>query len=211
LPEALLTLVRNGPSGANASGAFSGLIRTGREALEGNGANLQATLDGLSKVAGALADNRDDLFTTLVHLQEFTTMLARSDQQLRSLNERLAEVAGVLAADRDVLAAMLRDLANALAEVTTFIQDNREALKSNVEALTEVTGIVARQQRALVDIFDTAPLTLSNLILAYNQQTANLDSRIKLVPVVGRQAAPAAPGAGERGDPTLGGILRGGS
>jgi len=200
-----------GPSGANASGAFSGLLRTGREALEGNGANLQATLDGLSKVASALADNRDDLFTTLVHLQEFTTMLAQSDQQLRSLNQRLAEVAGVLAADRDVLTAMLRDLANALAEVTTFIQDNREALKSNVEALTEVTGIVARQQRALVDIFDTAPLTLSNLILAYNQQTANLDSRILLVPPSGGQQAPVTPAVGAPGDPTLGGILRGGS
>ena len=55
---------------------------------------------------------------------------------------------------------MLRDLTNALAEVTTFIPDNRTRSKSNVEALTEVTGIVARQQQALVDIFDTAPLTL---------------------------------------------------
>jgi hypothetical protein len=95
--------------------------------------------------------------------------------------------------------------------VTTFISDNRDALKSNVEALTEVTGIVARQQQALVDIFDTAPLTLSNLILAYNQQTANLDSRIRLIIALPGQQAPAAPGVGERGDPTLGGILRGGS
>jgi hypothetical protein len=54
-------------------------------------------------------------------------------------------------------------------------------------------------------------LTLSNLILAYNQQTANLDSRIRLIIALPNQQAPAVPGAGERGDPTLGGILRGGS
>lgn len=194
-----------GPSGANASGAFSDLIRTGRQALQGNGENLQVTLDGLSKVAAALADNRDDLFTTLMNLQKFTSMLASVDGQLRSLNGQLASVAGQLASDRDVLAAMLHDLAVALDSITGFIRDNRAALKSDVEALTEVTGIVAQQQQALIQIFDTAPLTVSNLVLAYNARTGNLDLRPNLI-LTTAGALDVIPGV-VNGDSTLGGIL----
>jgi virulence factor Mce-like protein len=205
-----------GPNGANASGAFSDLIHTAREALQGNGENLQQTLDGLSKVASALADQRQDLFSTLDNLQKFTSMLASVDAQLRSLNTQLATVAGQLSSDREVLAAMLHDLTQALTSITTFVRDNRAALKSDVDALADITSTVAQQQQALITIFDTAPLTVSNLVLAYNAQTGNLDLRPNLIIGPPGTAAPAAafdlPGATSgTSDPTLAGILRGGS
>jgi len=180
-----------GPGGANASGAFSDLIRIARQNLEGNGANLHATIDGLAKVLDAFADGRQDLFTTLVNLQQFTTLLAQSDQQLRSLNTRLAEVAGQLAADRAELAAMITNLGSALNDVAGFVRDNRDALKGNIEALADVTSILVRQQQALAQILGTAPLTLNNLIRAYNAQYGNLDLRIELstIPIPG-QAGP---------------------
>jgi virulence factor Mce-like protein len=190
-----------GPGGANASGAFSDMLRTGRENLAGNGENLRATIDGLAKVAATLADGHEDLFTTLVNLQEFTTLLARSDEQLRGLNARLAEVAGQLSADRQELASMLARLATALGDVTTFVAQNRASLKSNVEALADVTGILARQQQALIQILDNAPLTLSNLLLAYNPQTGNLDLRVHLV------ISPAGVASEDR---TMAGLLPGG-
>jgi virulence factor Mce-like protein len=202
-----------GPNGANASGAFSDLIHTAREALQGNGENLRQTLDGLSKVASALADKRQDLFSTLDNLQKFTTMLASVDAQLRSFNVQLANVAGQLASDRDVLAAMLHDLTQALTSITTFVRDNRAALKSDVDALADITTTVAQQQQALITIFDTAPLTVSNLVLAYNAKTGNLDLRPNLV--ISSATAPASfelPGATSGpSDPTLGGILGGGT
>jgi virulence factor Mce-like protein len=201
-----------GPNGANASGAFSDLIHTGREALQGNGENLQQTLDGLSKVAAVLADKRQDLFSTLDNLQKFTTMLASVDAQLRSLNVQLANVAGQLASDREVLAAMLHDLTQALTSITTFVRDNRAALKSDVDALADITTTVAQQQQALITIFDTAPLTVSNLVLAYNAKTGNLDLRPNLV--IANPTTSASfeiPGASSGPiDPTLAGILGGG-
>jgi phospholipid/cholesterol/gamma-HCH transport system substrate-binding protein len=202
-----------GPNGANASGAFSDLIRTGRAALQGNGENLRQTLDGLSTVAAALADKRADLFTTLDNLQKFTTMLASVDAQLRSLNVQLASVAGQLASDRQVLAAMLHDLNQALTAITSFVQNNRAALKSDVDGLADITTTIAQQQKALITIFDTAPLTVSNLVLAYNAQTANLDLRPNLIITLSGAAAPATapavPGVADGADPTLGGILGG--
>jgi phospholipid/cholesterol/gamma-HCH transport system substrate-binding protein len=166
-----------GPGGANADGALQALVRTGRANLEGNGDNLHTTIDGLDKALTTLADGREDLFGTVVNLQQFTTAVARSDAAVRAFNQRLAEVAGQLAGERNDLAAALHALAAALADVTAFIHDNRDTLVSNVDALADVTGILARQQKAIIQILDVAPLALSNLNLAYNPGSGTLDTR----------------------------------
>jgi virulence factor Mce-like protein len=166
-----------GPQGANADGALTDLVATGRANLEGNGERLHQTLDGLSRALSTLADGRQDLFGTVGNLQQFTTALARSDEQVRVFNARLAEVAGQLAAEREELAAALRSLGRALADVAAFVKQHRAALESNVDALADVTTILVRQQRALIDILDLAPLALSNLNLAYNASSGTLDTR----------------------------------
>lgn len=166
-----------GPNGANADGALADLVAAGRANLAGNGENLHATLDGLSRALSTLADGRQDLFGSVANLQQFTTALARSDRQVRAFNEQLADVAGQLAGERDELAAALRNLATALADVTGFIKQNRTALKSNVAALADITGVLVRQQQAVIDILDVTPLALSNLNLAYNSRSGTLDTR----------------------------------
>jgi phospholipid/cholesterol/gamma-HCH transport system substrate-binding protein len=166
-----------GPDGANAEGALSRLIETGRANLEGNGENLNVTLDSLSRALSTLADGREDLFATVGNLQRLTTALAESDQQVRVFNQQLADVAEQLAAERDELAAALRSLAGALGDVTSFIKQNRAALVSNVEALADLTGVLVRQQRAIIEVLDIAPLALSNLNLAYNPRSGTLDTR----------------------------------
>ncbi|MCW3813954.1 MCE family protein [Micromonospora sp. DR5-3] len=166
-----------GPEGANADGALSGLVATGRANLEGNGANLHDTLDGLSRALTTLSDGRGDLFGSVANLQRFTTALASSDQQVRGFNQQLADVAGQLAGEKEELAAALRNLAAALAEVTTFVKQNRAALTDNVAGLADVTRVLVRQQQALIDILDVTPLAVSNLSLAYNPRSGTLDTR----------------------------------
>ncbi|HEX6970190.1 MAG TPA: MCE family protein [Micromonosporaceae bacterium] len=166
-----------GPDGANADGALTDLVHTARRNLEGNGEQLGATLDDLSQALAALAEGRDDLFGTVANLQRFTTALARSDDQVRELNLRLAAVGEQLAAEREELAAALRALAKALADITGFVRDNRTALTDNVAALADVSGVLVRQQRALIEVLDLAPLALSNLNLVYNPRSGTLDTR----------------------------------
>jgi phospholipid/cholesterol/gamma-HCH transport system substrate-binding protein len=166
-----------GPSGANAEGALSELVATARRNLEGNGQELHDTLDGLSRALSTVADGRDDLFGTVANLQELTSALARSDAAVREFNQSLAAVGELLAAERTELAAALRNLATALADITTFVRDNRAALADNVAALADVTGVLVRQQRALIDVLDVAPLALSNLNLAYNPRSGTIDTR----------------------------------
>ncbi|MEH0985752.1 MCE family protein [Micromonospora sp. CPCC 205556] len=166
-----------GPEGANRDGALSNLVATGRANLEGNGQNLHDTLDGLSRALSTLSEGRQDLFGTVTNLQRFTTTLARSDRQVRDFNRQLADVAEQLAGQRDELAAALRNLATALDEVTGFVRQNRAALTGNVAALTEITAVLVRQQQAVIEILDVAPLAVSNLHLAYNPRSGTLDTR----------------------------------
>jgi virulence factor Mce-like protein len=166
-----------GPDGANSDGALADLVATARANLEGNGDKLHDTVAGLDRALSTLADGRADLFGTVSNLADFSAALAASDQQVREFNRRLADVGEQLAAERDELAAALRTLSIALSDVTAFVRDNREALKSNVAALADVTGVLVRQQRAIMDILDVAPLALSNLNLAYNARSGTLDTR----------------------------------
>jgi phospholipid/cholesterol/gamma-HCH transport system substrate-binding protein len=166
-----------GPNGANADGALSDLLATGRANLEGNGDNLNVTLDSVSRALSTVAEGRTDLFGTVANLQQFTTALATSDQQVRAFNKQLADVATQLSEERDDLAAALRSLAIALADVTTFVRDNRAILESNVEALADITTVLARQQKAIAEILDLAPLAVSNLNLAYNGASGTVDTR----------------------------------
>ena len=166
-----------GPGGANANGALTDLVATGRANLAGNGRNLGDALNDLSQAASTLADGRQDLFGTVANLQQFTTMLAESDQQVRRFNDQLAAVGEQLAGEREDLAAALRSLATALADVASFVKANRAALVSNVDALADITGVLVRQQRAIIEVLDVAPLALSNLNLAYNPRSGTLDTR----------------------------------
>jgi phospholipid/cholesterol/gamma-HCH transport system substrate-binding protein len=166
-----------GPQGANADGALSNLVATGRANLEGNGVHLNETLDGLSRALSTLAAGRQDLFGSVVNLQRFTTTLARSDQQVRAFNRQLADVAQQLAGERDELTAALRHLSTALADVTVFVRQNRRVLTADVAALADITGVLVRQQQAVIQILDVAPLALNNLALSYNPRSGTLDTR----------------------------------
>jgi phospholipid/cholesterol/gamma-HCH transport system substrate-binding protein len=166
-----------GPNGANSGGALRDLVGTAAANLDGNGTNLGDTLDGFAKTLDTLAAGRDDLFGTLTNVQEFVNTLAQSDQQVRLFNEELATVSQQLAAEGDDLARALRSLATALADITGFVRDNRALLTSDVAALTDVTTILVRQQKALIEVLDVAPLALSNLNLAYDAKSGTLDTR----------------------------------
>jgi len=166
-----------GPEGANQNGALSQLVAVGAANLAGNGQNLHDTLAGLSQALDTLSSGRQDLFGTVVNLQKFTDVLAKSDASVREFNARLAQVGEELAAEKDELAAAVRDLASALAQITTFVRENRAELKANVAALADLTGVLVRQQQALREVLDVAPLALSNLNLAYNPQSGTTDTR----------------------------------
>ena len=166
-----------GPDGANKNGALADLLKVGADNLKGNGEALNSTLTGLSKAVATLAGSRNDLFSTISNLQQFTTVIAQNDSTVRAFNTNLAAVAAQLNGERTDLATAVKQLAVALAEVAAFVRENQDNLTYNVSTLASVTKVLVTQKRALKEFLDTAPTALSNLQLAYNYKSGTLDTR----------------------------------
>lgn len=170
-------VVALGPNGANRQGSLSRLLTVGADNLRGQGGKLHTTVGDLADATQTLSGGRRDLFATVRQLQKFTGALADSDAQVRAFNTDLAGVADQLAGERGDLRAALAQLAAALTDVAAFVRDNRAEVRANVHGLTELSKTLVRQQDALREVLDTAPVALSNLDHTYNPRTGTLDTR----------------------------------
>ncbi|GAA4048712.1 MCE family protein [Streptomyces shaanxiensis] len=166
-----------GPEGANKDGALSRLLGVSADNLDGQGGNLHQTVEDLSQAVATLSDGRTDLFGTIRNLQVFTAALAADDKSVRSFNSSLAKVASQLAAEREDLAAALKNLGTALGDVSEFVKRNRKSLTANVEGLSKVTKVLVTQRAALEELLEVAPTGMSNLNNAYNPSAGTLDTR----------------------------------
>jgi phospholipid/cholesterol/gamma-HCH transport system substrate-binding protein len=166
-----------GPEGANKDGALSDLVSVSAQNLEGNGELLGSTLQDFSQAVSTLSGSRDDLFGTIINLQDFTTTIANNDDVVRAFNRDLAVVADQLAGERADLARAVEQLSVALGDVAAFVAENRESLTVNVSGLADATEALVSRQIELEEFIDVAPAALSNLQLAYNPSSATLDSR----------------------------------
>jgi phospholipid/cholesterol/gamma-HCH transport system substrate-binding protein len=169
-----------GPNGANRKGALSNALNTGAANLAGNGADLGGMIDDFGQAAKTLSGTSGDLFATLTNLQKFTSMLKANDGQVRLAEQRLSQVNGFLADDRQNLGAALQQLATALAQVQRFIHDNRARLKSNVTKLASITQTLVNQRASLAEAMDTLPLAADNVLGAYDPVHQTLDGRADL-------------------------------
>ncbi|MQA60396.1 MAG: MCE family protein [Actinophytocola sp.] len=166
-----------GPNGANKDGSLSRLLDTLAKNFKDNGKALNATITKLGKAQGTLADGKDDLFSTVTNLAKFSKTLAASDVDVAEFQQRLADVSGFLASERENLSKTVEVLGSTLGKVRAFIDDNKGRLRSNVDKLASVTKVLVDQRAAIAEIFDVGPVALGNVINSYNGATGAIDAR----------------------------------
>lgn len=166
-----------GPNGANANGALSDLLDTGSANLDGNGKSLGTMISSLGKATRTLSGAKKDLFGTVDHLQQFTTMLKNNDASVRKAEQQLADVAGFLADDRKNLGGALDQLSTALGTVQHFIDANRGRIKTNVSKLASITRLMTDNRASIAEAMDDIPLALTNVLNAYDPNNGTLDGR----------------------------------
>ncbi|MFF7337522.1 MCE family protein [Streptomyces sp. NPDC008163] len=169
-----------GPDGANAEGAFAGLLDTGAKNLKGNGKDIGDSIEQFGKATKTLDKSSGNLFSTLSYLQTFTTMLKDNDGNVRAAEQQLNSVTGFLADDKKNLGAALKELGTALGQVKTFIKDNRGELKKNVDALVPITQALVDQRASLAESMDVLPLSAGNVLNAYDPEHRTLNGRTNL-------------------------------
>jgi virulence factor Mce-like protein len=166
-----------GPKGANRDGALNTLVQVAAANLKGNGAALGNSITALSKAATTLADGREDLFGTVQNLQEFTKALSASDAAVRHFEEQLQNVAGQLAGERSDLGTALHELGLALNSVADFVRQNAAKVHTDLSGLNDIAGVLVKENAALDEILAVAPVALSNINHAYQDDLGVIGTR----------------------------------
>ena len=175
-----------GPNGANKpatgeqEGALTKLARVGADNLEGNGAKLGETIEQLSKASKTLAGSSGDIVSTIKNLDVFVGALRENDAQVRQFNTQMASFSKYMVSERDQLGQALNKLSYALGDVATFLDDNEAKIGKTVRDLQPTTKALLDEKDNLKEVLTLLPLTISNLINAYNAESGTLDMRLTI-------------------------------
>ncbi|MBM9464870.1 MCE family protein [Aeromicrobium sp. YIM 150415] len=169
-----------GPDGANDDGSLSRLVDNLAGQLDGQGAQVNETIQNFSKLATTLDSNSEDLFGSVREVQEFVEVLNRNDETVRAFNDSTAQVSEVLEGERDDLAETLSALSTALTDVNTLVTENRDVLRSNVDKIESLSQVLRTRQGEFEELLVAAPTALSNIALTYNGNYGTLDNRAGL-------------------------------
>ncbi|ANH39911.1 mce related protein [Nocardioides dokdonensis FR1436] len=167
-----------GPDGANADGTLDNLLRASSEALEGQGEAGNDMINELSRAAETFGEGSGDLFETVSALAVFTDTLARNDRLVRAFVRDLAGVSADLEEEREELGAALTSVSSAVGTVEKFVRENRTALVGDVEKLTRTVKTIASERESIDQALTSAPVSIGNLALAFNNETGSIGSRI---------------------------------
>lgn len=169
-----------GPEGANKRGAVTDFVETAADNLDGNGAKLGKALTNLSKAATTLSDGRGDLASTIKNLNVFVGALRENDSQVRQFNTQMASFNSFLAGERNQLGTALDSLSYALGDVATFVSDNNDRIGDAIRGLHPTGQALLDNKDHLLEIFTVLPVTISNLINAYDAESGTLAMRLNL-------------------------------
>lgn len=150
-----------GPT-ATGSGSAATALHELADALRGNGTALHQTITSASQLLDVLAKNGTGIAQTLQGADGIARTLADNDNLYTQLTGHLAEATQALAADSPQLGATLSSLQQTLGQVVTFVSTNKTNIASIVTDLQKATSAVSKNQSALVEMFDTGALSMSN-------------------------------------------------
>lgn len=150
-----------GPT-ATGKGSAATALHQLADALRGNGSAIHQTITSASQLLGALAKNGPGIAQSLQGADAIARTLADNDTLYTQLTNDLGQATQALAADSPQLGAALSSLQQTLGQVVAFISQNKTGIASIVTNLQQATAAVSADQSALVEMFDTGALSMSN-------------------------------------------------
>lgn len=170
----------DGKGGVNKRGALSDFVSAGAEALDGNGEKLGNAISNLSKAASTLADSSGDISSTIKNLDVFVGALRQNDTQVRQFNSQMASFNTFLAGEREQLGKALDTLSYALGDVARFLAQNEAKLGQAIRDLQPTGQALLDNKEDLLEIFTVLPVTIDNLINAYDAESGTVAMRVNI-------------------------------
>ena len=154
-------------------------VRVGADNLRGNGEarlGLHEPVEGCDDAVG-LSGNIVD---TIKQLNTFVAALDENDAQVRQFNTQMASFNSFLAGERQRLGQALATLSVALGDVARFVNDNQQAIGDTVRSLQPTAKLLNDNQDSIKEILTVLPVTVSNLINAYDAESGTLAMRLTI-------------------------------
>jgi phospholipid/cholesterol/gamma-HCH transport system substrate-binding protein len=152
-----------GPKQAGAKGAVGRLIHVLSQNLDGNGARIHATIEGLSSATAALTSDRGAFTAVISSLDRLSKNLAARDALIGSFNADLAAASSQLAGERNDITRVIDNLSSGLLALASFLRSHRAAMHGDLSDLVATTSVLLQHQRALIETLDNLPLAAQNL------------------------------------------------
>ncbi|MBM7365918.1 MCE family protein [Gordonia hydrophobica] len=169
-----------GPKGANKNGAVTDFVDVFSKNMEGNGDKLGDAITNLSKAANTLSNGSNDLVGTIKNLNVFVEALRENDDQVRQFNTQMASFNKFMAGEREQLGTALETLSYALGDVATFIADNNQKIGDAIRDLQPTGQALLDNKDHLLEILTVLPVTISNLINAYDAESGTVAMRLNI-------------------------------
>lgn len=154
-----------GPASDVSTTSVGRFIDSAANALDGNGEKLRETLRELSGVGRVLAEGSGDFVGIVKNLQVFVSALRASNEQIVSLNDRLATLSSVLDGSKSDLDAALTNLSIATEEVKRFVAGTRNQTAEQLEGLRQVSQTLVDVKDDFEQVLHITPTAFGN---AYN-------------------------------------------
>ncbi|HEX3707126.1 MAG TPA: MCE family protein [Mycobacteriales bacterium] len=152
-----------GPKQAGAKGAVGRLIKVLSANLDGNGAALHESVEGLASATGALAGDRGAFTDVITSLDQLSSNLAKREGLISSFDSDLAGASKELAKERGDITGVVDNLSTGLISLASFLRSHRATLHGDLHDLVVTTNVLLQHQRALIETLDNLPLATQNL------------------------------------------------
>lgn len=166
------------------------LIDNAATALDGQGENLGAALDELSKLVGNIEENDDDIIAIADRFDDFTETLLTRESQLAQALDDFAVVADVLADERDDIELLITSLADLSGDGLDLVSEHAVRLRTDVEILTRLTRSIDANLDAVDDALEAGPAIVGGFIDAYNPALRAIDLRNNFTPLIQEALGP---------------------
>lgn len=161
------------------TGAIEEFLGVSARNARGNGEALRRAIAGTSAALSAFAKDPKNTKNLVRSLARLASLLASSDDTIRSFGKTVADTTAFMAAESTNLNRALGATLDMVARVEAFVRENKSSLKDGMEDLDVTAQTLAGRTREISEAVDLLPLLFENLHRAYDPARRTLRARVE--------------------------------
>ncbi|TIC87926.1 MCE family protein [Nocardioides sp. GY 10113] len=144
------------------------LLSSTADTLRGNGAALRGALAGGEDALTVVNGEGEELTAVTADLARVIDLLAAREEQIRRLARGTRAATGVLADQREAMAATLTTLDRLARQADRLLSENGDVIGHDLAGLDDLVALVNEHRDSLGEAWDVMPTMAENYVRAYD-------------------------------------------